>query len=81
MTTDSALFDVGQAGFRITIQVKVGGGPFDPAGWSVSMEGRTGELLALEVHPCEAKQDLAEHFTELLHASAMPVLRELTALD
>jgi hypothetical protein len=51
-----SLFDTGDAAWRLEIRVKGGGGPFDPAGYSIQLISDTGRLELNLVHKCESQQ-------------------------
>lgn len=72
------LFDVAQPAWRIEIRVKVGGGPFDPAGYSVVVEKPSGGLLGMIVHK-EASQERVWAQADTLLAMAAAALSEITS--
>jgi hypothetical protein len=60
------LFDVGGTAWRVEIRLKGGGGPFDPAGFSVMILDPQGQLVANYVRPDAASEWPMAQLVELL---------------
>jgi hypothetical protein len=77
LPTSDSLFDRGESGWKLEILVKVGGGPFDPSGFSVTVVRPNGTLAAAVVHSCQSSRHqniqladllkLASHFAKVAH--------------
>ena len=68
MTQIESLFeDVDRAAWRVLIEIKAGGGPFDPAGFAIRAINPNGSLVAYVVESKEAAQYPMEQLFELVH--------------
>lgn len=65
MTQHETLFDIEQAAWRCEIRIKAGGGPFDPAGYSIQVLSPSGALVAMEVHKADSREGAIAHLEEL----------------
>jgi hypothetical protein len=45
MTQHETLFDSGSTAWRLELRIKAGGGPFDPAGYSIQLVDHRGRLV------------------------------------
>lgn len=78
MTQYETLFDTGETAWRLELRVKSGGGPFDPAGYSIHLVNPTGALVAQLVHKAESSERPHRQMADLL-AEACTELARLTA--
>jgi hypothetical protein len=60
------LFDTGDSAWRLEIRVKGGGGPFDPAGYSIVLTSGNGKIELMTVHKCESKEYPVNQIDSLL---------------
>jgi hypothetical protein len=72
------LFDQGDAGWKLEILVKFGGGPFDPAGWSVQLIRPDGGLHAAAVHSCSSTEHDAVQLVTLLASAGKYAIKSHT---
>lgn len=64
------LFDTGSSAWRLDIAVKGGGGPFDPAGFSIRLINASDNLVAMEVTKVESEELPVTQVCRLLHLAA-----------
>lgn len=67
MQLDS-LFQDHEPCWRFEIRIKAGGGPFDPAGWSLMVQRPTGGLELMDVHATVSVEDWNEQARVLVEA-------------
>lgn len=60
------LFEVGERAWRLELRFKVGGGPFDPAGYSIAVTRPSGALAAMEVHKAPSQARPMAHLEALM---------------
>lgn len=63
------LFDPAEPSWRLEIRVKLGGGPFDPVGYSTMLVRPDGSLVGLEVHKEGTAERWVAQGAELLEAA------------
>lgn len=74
------LFETGSPAWRVEIRIKAGGGPFDPAGFSIQVIDSAGQLIAMEVVKVSSAPRPAGQADELAN-KAVARLTELLASD
>jgi hypothetical protein len=73
------LFEVGASSWKIELRFKVGGGPFDPAGYSVQVLRPDGTVRAMVVHKEESESRPMAHLERLMHVASQVLLDALHA--
>lgn len=78
------LFDAQDPGWRVELRLKAGGGPFDPAGYSIMVVAPDGSLKGMEVHRADSQERAIAHL-ESLAMSALDrlfhILEEETGIE
>lgn len=69
MAQHESLFDTEFPAWRLEIRVKFGGGPFDPAGFSVTVVDPRGALVGMVVHKDDTRERMMAQAYELLGAA------------
>jgi hypothetical protein len=64
-----SLFDTGDSAWRLEIRVKGGGGPFDPAGYSVVLTSGDGKIEMMTVRKEESREWAVNQVMDCLDAA------------
>lgn len=77
MSQLETLFEAGEPAWRLEIRIKAGGGPFDPAGFSIYMTNPKGGTEIMTVHGAPSAEHPVAQLAELL-AEAVRTFEEMS---